>query len=100
MKVARSCAALCDPTDYTVHGILQARILEWVAVSSPGAFPAQGLNPGLPHLQVDSLPVESPGKPGGQGGTQCSSSPVEVGRLASTPSFCVCVLITLLCHSS
>ena len=32
MKVAQSCPTLCDPMDYTVHGILQARILEWVAV--------------------------------------------------------------------
>ena len=24
-------STLCNPTDYTVHGILQARILEWVA---------------------------------------------------------------------
>ena len=31
MKVAQSCLTLCDPTDYMVHGILQARILEWVA---------------------------------------------------------------------
>ena len=31
MKVAQSCPALCDPMDYTTHGILQARILEWVA---------------------------------------------------------------------
>ena len=34
--VAQSCPALCNPTDYSgssVHGILQARILEWVAVS-------------------------------------------------------------------
>ena len=31
MKVAQSCLTLCDPMDYTVHGILQARILEWVA---------------------------------------------------------------------
>ena len=31
MKVAQSCPTLCDPMDYTVHGILQARILEWVA---------------------------------------------------------------------
>ena len=30
--VAQSCPTLCDPIDYTVHGILQARILEWVAV--------------------------------------------------------------------
>ena len=32
VKVAQSCPTLCDPMDYTVHGILQARILEWVAV--------------------------------------------------------------------
>ena len=25
------CLTLCDPMDYTVHGILQARVLEWVA---------------------------------------------------------------------
>ena len=31
MKVAQLCLTLCDPMDYTVHGILQARILEWVA---------------------------------------------------------------------
>ena len=31
MKVAQSCLTLCDPMDYTVHGILQAKILEWVA---------------------------------------------------------------------
>ena len=32
VKVAPSCPALCNPMDYTVHGILQAGILEWVAV--------------------------------------------------------------------
>ena len=31
MKVTQSCLILCDPMDYTVHGILQARIREWVA---------------------------------------------------------------------
>ena len=31
MKVTLSCPTLCDPVDYTVRGILQARILEWVA---------------------------------------------------------------------
>ena len=31
MKVAQSSLILCDPRGYTVHGILQARILEWVA---------------------------------------------------------------------
>ena len=34
--------------DYTVHGILQARIQEWVSHSLlPGIFPVQGLNPGF-----------------------------------------------------
>ena len=33
MKVAQSCLTLRDPVDYTVHGILQAKILDWVAIS-------------------------------------------------------------------
>ena len=33
VKVTQSCLTLCDPVDYTVHGILQARILEWAAFS-------------------------------------------------------------------
>ena len=37
-EVAQSCPTLCDPVDcnllgFSVHGILQARILEWVAIS-------------------------------------------------------------------
>ena len=31
VKVAQLCLTLCDPMIYTVHGILQARILKWVA---------------------------------------------------------------------
>ena len=31
VKIIQSCPTLCDSMDYTVHGILQARILEWVA---------------------------------------------------------------------
>ena len=42
--------------DYTVHEILQARILE-------GIFPTQGSNPGLPTLEVESLPAKPPGNP-------------------------------------
>ena len=33
MKVAQSYLTLCYPMDYIVHGILQARILEWVVIS-------------------------------------------------------------------
>ena len=31
VKVTQSCLTLCNPMDYTVHGLLQVRILEWVA---------------------------------------------------------------------
>ena len=32
VKVTQSCPTFCDAMDYTVHGILQARTLEWVAI--------------------------------------------------------------------
>ena len=39
VKVVQLCSTLCDPMDYTVHGILQARIPEWVAFPfSQGSF--------------------------------------------------------------
>ena len=31
VKISQSCPILCDPMHYTVHGIFQARMLEWVA---------------------------------------------------------------------
>ena len=62
MKLAQLCLTLCDPMDYTVHGILQARILEWVA-PSPGDLPNPGIKPRSPALQADSLPAELPEKP-------------------------------------
>ena len=60
------CPTLCNPMDCSppgssVHGILQARILEWVAVL--GALPDPGIEPMSPALQADSSPSESPGKP-------------------------------------
>ena len=43
MRVAQSCPTLCNPMDYTVQGILQARKLEWVAMpSSRGSSPPRG----------------------------------------------------------
>ena len=49
VKVTQSRLTLCDPMDYTVHGILQARILEEVDSISlfQETFPTQGSNPGL-----------------------------------------------------
>ena len=61
VKVAQSCLTLCLPVDYTVHGILQARILEWVVFPSSGDLPKPGIEPRSPTLQADSLPAELPG---------------------------------------
>ena len=54
---------LCNPMDYTVHGILQARILEWVAIPFSGDLPNPGIEPRSPILHMDSLPSEPRGKP-------------------------------------
>ena len=51
----------CYPVDYTVHGILQARILE--PFPSPGHLPSPGIKPRFPTLQEESLPAELQGKP-------------------------------------
>ena len=56
----------CSLPGSSVHGILQARILEWVAISSSGHFPDPGIKPRSPvspALQMDSLPTEALGKP-------------------------------------
>ena len=63
VKVAQSCSTLCNLMDYTVHGILQARILEWVAVPFSRGSSQPGVKPRSPSLQVDSLPAEPQGKP-------------------------------------
>ena len=62
VKVAQLCPTLWDPMDYTVHGILQARILEWVAFPSPRDLPNPSIEPWSPALQADSLPAEPQGK--------------------------------------
>ena len=55
--VFQLCMTLCDPIDYSapgffVHEILQARILEWVAISfSREIFPTQGSNLCLLHCR-------------------------------------------------
>ena len=67
-SVTHSCPTLCDPMDCSppgssVHGILQARILEWVAFPLPGIFLTQGLNLHLLYWQVDSLQLSHLGSP-------------------------------------
>ena len=53
--VVRSCLTLCNPMDYSppgssVHGVLQASTLEWVAMPFSGDLPNPGIEPGTPVL--------------------------------------------------
>ena len=43
----------CGPSGFSIHGILQARILEWVAFSSAGELSNPGIEPISLALQVD-----------------------------------------------
>ena len=60
---AQSCPTLCNPMNYTVHGILQAKILEWVAFPFSRGSSQPKIKPGSPALQADSLPAELSGEP-------------------------------------
>ena len=51
------------PPGSSVHGILQARILEWVAIPFSRDLPDLWIEPGSPTLWADSLPTEPPGRP-------------------------------------
>ena len=53
----------CEVKVSRVHGILQARIQEWVPFPSPGDLPNPGIEPRSLALQADSLPAEPQGKP-------------------------------------
>ena len=60
-EVTHSCPNICNSMDCSLpgssnHGIFQARLLEWVAISfSRGIFLTQGLNPGLLHYRQTRL---------------------------------------------
>ena len=70
-KSLHLCLTLCDPMDcslpgFSVHGILQARILEWVAFLPPGELPNPGIEPASltsPALAGGFFTTEPPGKP-------------------------------------
>ena len=68
MLAAQLCLTLCDPMDcslpgFSVHGISQARTLEWGAISFSRDLPDAEIKPEPPTLQEDSLPSEPPEKP-------------------------------------
>jgi len=61
--ITQSCPILCDsmycsPSGPSVHGILQARILEWIVILFSRGLPDPGIKPRSPTLQADSLPSE------------------------------------------
>ena len=65
-EVAQSCLTLCDPMDCSLpgsslHGILQARVLEWVAISFSMGSSQPRDQPGSPAVQADALTSEPPG---------------------------------------
>ena len=62
VKVAQSCLTLRNPMHYTVHGILQARILEWVAFPFSRGSSQSRDQTQVSCLQADSLPAEPQGK--------------------------------------
>ena len=66
-EIPQSCPTLYDPMDCSlsgssVPGIFQARVLEWIAIPSPGDLPDPGIEPRSPSLQADTLPSDPPGK--------------------------------------
>ena len=64
VKVAQSCLTLCDPMDYTVHGILQVQNTGVGSLSLlRGIFPTQGLNPGLLHCRWILYQLSHKGSP-------------------------------------
>jgi len=68
-EVAQLCLTLCDPVDCSlpgssVHGILQWRVLEWVAISFSKGASDPGIKPGSPVLQLPAI-TALPSEPAG-----------------------------------
>ena len=63
VKVSQPCLTLCDPMDYTVHGLLQARILKWIdfPLFRGSSQPRDWTQ--VSPLQAGSLPAEPQGSP-------------------------------------
>ena len=70
MKVAQLCPTLCNPMDYIVHGILQARILEWVAIPF---FPHSSVGKESAYNTGDPGLIPGSGRSAGEGIGYCSS---------------------------
>ena len=63
VKFVQLCLTLYNPMAYTVHGILQARILDWVPFTFSRGSSQPRDRTQVPALQMDSLPAEPQMKP-------------------------------------
>ena len=87
MSVNELCLTLCNTmdcsaSDFSVHGICQARILEWIAIPFSRASFQPRIEPGSSALQEDSLPSEPQGK---LMGTFLRELLIETSNLLSDP---------------
>ena len=83
VNVALSCQILCDPMDYTAHGVLQARILEWEAFPfSRGSSQPRGWTQ-VSCVAGSFLPAEPQGSP--RGGSVAQSCPTHALQHARLP---------------
>ena len=111
-RVTQLCSILCNPLDYRTHGILQVRILEWVAISSSKALPDSRIKPTSPvspALKVDSLLIELLGKPhiliyfkinmGFPGGSDGKEPACDTGDLGLIPASRIFGLVQSSCSS-
>ena len=67
-EVTQSCPTLynpmdCSPPGSSIHGIHQARVVEWVVISFSRRSSNPGIEPTSPALQADSLPLSHQGSP-------------------------------------
>ena len=97
----------CSPPGASVHGILQARILEWVAMPFSRGSANSGIEPmsllSLLNWQVGSLPLVPPGKPSTASSTRvifcvclfCNRHPDGMRWYLMTFT-CICLIIMLL----
>ena len=87
-EVAQSCPTLCDPMDCSspgssIHGIFQARVLEWSGLPFPfpDDLPDPGIDSGSPALLADALPSEPPGIPDSSAGEESSCKAGDPGPI-------------------
>ena len=69
-----------SPSSFSVTGISQARILEWVAICFPEDLPNPGIQPCLLHWQADSSPLSHLGSPRGELSTKIIQQPSLLRR--------------------